>query len=88
MAKNVYISVILSFFITGLGNVYNGLVKRGAVEFVISLLLGFLASQIHWVIVFVALIFALYVLYDTYKCTVAINENDRIPLFLGKFELE
>jgi len=88
MAKNVYISVILSFLVTGLGNVYNGLIKRGIIEFIITLVLGLLAQNVHWIIGLVTLAFALYVLYDTYDCTVAINENKRIPLFLDKYELE
>lgn len=87
MAKNVYIAVILSFLLTGLGNIYNGLYKRGAAELAIAIVIGLL----NFVIPFIGLVglaWLLYVLYDTYDCTNAINENRRIPLFVGNIELE
>ncbi|MBE6493882.1 MAG: hypothetical protein E7Z84_04645 [Methanosphaera stadtmanae] len=77
MIKNVYIAVILSFLITGLGNVYNGLIKRGIAEFIISLILGLLAAYVHWIIGLIGLGFAIYVLFDTYECTKAINEGKK-----------
>lgn len=86
--KNVWIALILSFFVTGLGNAYNGLYKRAIVEFVISLVLGLLSGYISaWISIF-ALAWTLYVLFDTYDCSNAINEGKRIPLFIGNVELE
>ena len=86
--KNMIIAIILSFLITGLGLVYGGLIKRGIVSFVIALIIGLLnmyVSSIFWIL---GLIWALYILYDTYQCTNAINNNQAIPLFLTQVDLE
>lgn len=88
MAKNVYIAVILSLLLTGLGNVYNGLTKRGIVEFLIAFILGLFSRRVHWILGLFAFAFILYALYDTYDCATAINENKRIPLFLDKYDIE
>ncbi|WP_323736003.1 hypothetical protein PXD04_08970 [Methanosphaera sp. ISO3-F5] len=86
--KNIIIALILSFFFTGLGQAYNGLVIRGIVSFVIAIVLGFLNIYVSRIFVIFALIWALYVLYDTYQCTNAINNNEAIPKFLTQFDLE
>lgn len=86
--KNIIIALILSFFFTGLGQAYNGLVIRGIVSFVIAIILGFLNIYVSRIFVIFALIWALYVLYDTYQCTNAINNNEAIPKFLTQFDLE
>lgn len=82
------IALVLSFFITGLGLVYDGLVKRGIVSFVIGLVFGLLNLYVSSIFQYVALIWALYILYDTYQCTKAINNNQAIPLFLTQVDLE
>ena len=79
--------MILSLLVTGLGNVYNGLYKRGIAEFAISIVIWLL----NFVIPYIGLIcfaWLLYVLYDTYDCTTAINENKRIPLFVNNIDLQ
>ncbi len=86
--KNIYISIILSFFVTGLGNIYNGLIKRGAVEFVIALVLGLIAMYVFWFIALISIFFAIYVMIDSYHCATAINNNQPIPKFLAAIELE
>ena len=88
MAKNIYISMILSFFITGLGNVYNGLVSRGFIELVIGIVISLLGIYIYSVIGYLGTLWWIYVLYDTYVCTNAINNNQAIPKFLTQFDLE
>lgn len=82
------IALILSFFITGLGLVYDGLYTRGIVSFAIGVILGFLNAFVSNIFLIVSLIWTLYVLYDTYLCTNAINENQAIPKFLTQFDLE
>ena len=87
MTKNIYIAMILSLLVTGLGNIYNGLYKRGIAEFAISIVMWLL----NFVIPYLGLIYLawlLYVLYDTYDCTTAINENKRIPLFVNNIDLQ
>ena len=87
--KNVIIALVLSFFVSGLGNVYNGLTTRGIVEFVVALIIGIL----NWltsstIVMIIAFIWGLYVLYDTYVCTNAINNNQAIPLLLTQIDLQ
>ena len=84
----MWIAVILSFFITGLGLVYDGLTIRGVVSFCIAIILGFLSMYVSEIFSLIGLIWALYVIYDTYVCTKAINEYQPIPLFLTKFNIE
>jgi TM2 domain-containing membrane protein YozV len=86
--KNMIIALVLSFFVTGLGNVYNGLTMRGLVEFVIAIVLGLLNMYVSSIFVIIALLWALYVLYDTYQCTNAINNNETIPLLLTQIDLQ
>ena len=87
MTKNIYIAMILSLLVTGLGNVYNGLYKRGIAEFAISIVIWLLNFVIPY-IGLIGLAWLLYVLYDTYDCTTAINENKRIPLFVNNIDLQ
>ena len=93
--KSVLLGCLLSFFITGIGNVYAGLTKRGIVEFVISLLINsfipvtpdFLVD-LNSYILYLALIWEIYVIYDTYRCIKAINSNQEVPLFLKFINLK
>lgn len=86
--KNMVIALILSFFITGLGLIYDGLVSRGLISFCISLAIGLLGLFVSSIFSIIGVVWALYSLYDTYQCTRAINENRQIPLLLTKFEIE
>ena len=86
--KNMLIALVLSFFITGLGLIYDGLVSRGLLSFCISLAIGLLGLFVSSIFSLIGVIWALYSLYDTYQCTLAINENRQLPLFLTKFEIE
>ena len=86
--KNMIIALVLSCFVTGLGNVYNGLIMRGIVELVIGLILGLLGGYVSFIFVFINIFWMLYVLYDTYQCTNAINNNQPIPLLLTQIDLQ
>ncbi|MBR0471509.1 MAG: hypothetical protein IJI98_02275 [Methanosphaera sp.] len=85
--KNMIIAMLLSFFFY-LGNAYNGLIKRGLIEFVIGIILNILYYTVSSTIGILVFIWFIYVLYDTYVCTNAINNNQQIPLFLTQIELE
>lgn len=86
--KNMIIAIVLSILITGLGLIYDGLVKRGIVSFVVALIFSLLSRTVSSLFAIIGLIWALYVIYDTYQCTNAINNNQAIPLFLTQVELE
>jgi hypothetical protein len=80
-SKSMAVSLILSFLFLGIGLAYLGLIKRWLVAVVISVILS---------IVFFPLgaIWNLYLLYDTYACTKAINEGQPIPKLAGFLEME
>lgn len=81
------IALILSVFFY-IGNVYNGLVKRGLIEFIIGIILNILYYTVYTPLGLLVFIWWVYVLYDTYQCTNAINNNEAIPKFLTQFDLE
>jgi hypothetical protein len=92
--KSLVLGCLLSFFITGMGNVYAGLTKRGIIEFIISLIINaFIPMNSNYmvdfnsVILYISLIWSLYVIYDTYVCIKAINNNEKIPSFLGFMDI-
>lgn len=85
--KNMIIAMVLSFFFY-LGNVYNGLVKRGLIEFAVGLILNALYYCVASIFGILVFIWFIYVLYDTYQCTNAINNNQAIPKFLNQINLE
>ena len=86
--KNMIIALVLSLIVTGLGNVYNGLAARGIAEFIIALIIGLLGAYVSGIFTFIGLLWVIYVLYDTYLCTNAINNNQEIPLFLTQINLQ
>ncbi|RAP46915.1 MAG: hypothetical protein BZ135_03085 [Methanosphaera sp. rholeuAM6] len=85
--KNMILALLLSFLFY-LGNAYNGLVKRGLVEFAVGIILIILEYGVSSFIGLFVFIWWIYVLYDTYSCTNAINNNQAIPKFLTQFDLE
>lgn len=86
--KNLAIALILSFLVTGLGLAYDGLYMRCIVSFVIALIIGFLNLYVSTIFLIIGLLWTVYVLYDTYVCTEAINNNQPIPKFLTQIDLE
>ncbi|MBO7718896.1 MAG: hypothetical protein J6S29_01955 [Methanosphaera sp.] len=78
--KNMIIALVLSFLFTGIGNVYNGLIKRGILEFVVAVVI----NMIHYMVtpqlnsplfIIISFLWWVYALYDTYQCTNAINNG-------------
>jgi len=75
MQKNPGVAAVLSFFITGLGQIYNGQFAKAAVFFgamIVNVLLcyiviGFLTGFITWA----------YGIYDAYKSAEKINMETR-----------
>lgn len=86
--KNMIIALVLSFLINGLGLIYDGLITRGIVSFVIGIILSILNFYVSSIFGLIGLIWFIWVLYDTYQCTNAINENRPIPLFLTQIDLQ
>lgn len=74
--KNVWVAVLLSLLIVGLGHFYLGLPKKGALLLIITV--------ICWVLIAVFIGFVLYPLvliygvYDVYKSAVAISEGRHV----------
>lgn len=71
--KNPALAALLSFLIVGLGQIYNGDVRRG-----VLLLIGAIISAILWLVV-IGIIFSiiiwLYAIYDAYTGAKMINEG-------------
>lgn len=66
--KSPFIALLLSFFMPGLGNIYNGQVKRGIIQIIILYLITFVFS-------FLLLIYWPLVLYDSYNQAIEHNKN-------------
>jgi TM2 domain-containing membrane protein YozV len=71
--KNPGLAAVLSFFVTGLGQIYNGQILKGLIFFAISLLnvllmwvlIGFITAPLFWI----------YGIYDAYKNAERINRG-------------
>lgn len=82
--KNVYIALILSFFITGLGSVYAGNIKKGLVLFSTRLLLIVIGLFINIFIIFSIFIWA-YAFYEAYR-DVQIANGQNNPKLIDDFK--
>lgn len=67
--KSIGISVVLALVFPPLGQFYNGQILKGIIFLFINLLLGL----ISWAL---SLIFWIYMIYDAYKTTKEINQNN------------
>ncbi len=66
--KNPILAAILSFIITGLGQLYNGDLKKAALFFGAQVLVALILWRISWTIGYlVTLGIWLYAIYDAYK---------------------
>ncbi|MBE6487146.1 MAG: hypothetical protein E7Z86_00275 [Methanosphaera stadtmanae] len=84
--KNPIIGLVLSFIVSGLGNIYAGLYRRGIFQIIISVMLNYLTFYIfpnNMILTMINLIWAFYVMYDSYICIVARNAGKEVPLLLG-----
>lgn len=87
--KNQYIAAVLSFIISGLGQVYLGFYKRFLISFIIDLIISLLVLQVSFELMcIISTILSLYFAYDAYLCTNAINDNNDIPLLFTKLDIQ
>ena len=71
MLKNPGLAAVLSFFYTGLGQIYNGQIAKGILLLIVygaswlsmAVLIGFITTPIIWI----------YGMYDAYKTAERIN---------------
>jgi len=99
--KKIWIAVLLNaiggfllYFLSGIGQLYLGLYKRG----IVLCLIGFVpaifnfifeGNHILYLIIFLfGLLYVIYCVFDAYVCTIAINENKNIPLLFGLIDLQ
>lgn len=85
--KKLVTALVLSL-LSGMGNVYNGLTKRGLFELFFGILFIILANYSSKFYYLVLAIWLFIVVYDTYLCTKAINNNEEIPKFLGRLDIQ
>ena len=64
--KNIYIALILTFFITGLGSAYAGDVKKGLVLFIARILFALIGLFVNFFLILSILVWA-YAFYEAYK---------------------
>jgi TM2 domain-containing membrane protein YozV len=64
---NAILAAILSFLIPGLGQAYAGDLKKGAIFFIIAVILAIVSFFTGFLLSIVSLIFAIYAAYDAYK---------------------
>lgn len=71
--KSSGIAVILSFFIPGLGQIYNGQIGKG----ILFIIIGFILAMLIFVLIGFLLypIFWIYNIYDAYKSAETINRE-------------
>ncbi len=75
--KNPFIALILSLLITGIGQIYNGQLKKG-----LLLLVGVI---ILWVVFWpIAIIVWLFGMYDAYTTALKINKGEAVPDIFSK----
>lgn len=71
--KNPGVAVLLSFFIPGLGQIYNGQIMKGIVFIILASIFGFLTVVLIGYILYP--LFWIYNLYDAYNTAREINEK-------------
>lgn len=64
---NAILAAVLSFFIPGLGQAYAGDIKKGAIYFVIAVILAVISFFTGLLLLILSVIFAIYAAYDAYK---------------------
>lgn len=71
--KNPGVAVVLSFFIPGLGQIYNGQIMKGIIFIILASVFGFLTEVLIGYILYP--LFWIYNLYDAYNTAKVINER-------------
>lgn len=82
--KNIYIALILTFFITGLGSVYAGNAKKGLILFIVRILFAIIGLFISLFIILSFLVWA-YAFYEAYK-DVQITNGHANPNLISDFK--
>ena len=82
--KNIYLALILTFFITGLGSVYAGDTKKGLALLIIRILLVVIGVFVNFFFVMSVLVWA-YAFYEAYK-DVQIANGHRNPNLASDFK--
>lgn len=82
--KNIYLALILTFFITGLGSVYAGDTKKGIALLIIRVVLAVLGVFVSFFFVMSVLVWA-YAFYEAYK-DVQIANGHRNPNLASDFK--
>lgn len=83
--KNVWVAVLLSLLIVGLGHFYLGLPKKGALFLILTIVCWILIAVFIGIILYPLIL--IYGVYDVYKSAVAISEGKHVEdeLFGGRF---
>ena len=81
--KNIYIALILTFILTGLGSIYAGNIKKGLVLLIFRILLAIFGVFLSIFIVFSILVWA-YAFYEAYK-DVQIANGHNNPKLIDDF---
>ncbi|MDV0441717.1 hypothetical protein [Methanorbis furvi] len=71
--KSPFLALILSFFIVGLGQVYNGQILKGIGYFITGVILALLGLVTLGLLFFLPLIWWIWNMYDAYHTAVRIN---------------
>ena len=64
---NAILAAILSFLIPGLGQAYAGDLKKGAIFFIIAVILAVVSFFTGLLLLIISVIFGIYAAYDAYK---------------------
>lgn len=82
--KNIYISLILTFIITGLGSVYAGQTRKGVILFIVRIFFGIMGLFLNIFAAISVLVWA-YAFYEAYKDVQTANGNTN-PKLLNDFK--
>ena len=74
--KSPFLAVILSFFVVGLGQVYNGQILKGIIIFVAAIIAVFLWAIIIGILF--SILIWLYAIYDAYTTAQRINDGELV----------
>lgn len=99
--KNSVVAALLSgiagfifYFLSGIGQLYLGLIKRGIVLCLIGfipIILNFLfmyEDMAYLFILILGIVYVVYCAYDAYACANAINEGRTVPLLFGIMDVQ